>query len=868
MKSLRRIAATVLLACFAAAGVSAQTLVAEKEQKGIVYRLYDDGHAGAARLKEFKSYKDYKLEFVDELKHKGRVYRVTEIEDSAFTQCRIKRLKWPAAPLERIGVAAFADCKLLDAVSERQTISAGRICRYAFKDVYISNLSLSADVVDVDPRVFFSFYELHVDEANEHYYTLDGALVEKGTDRLLKSRSGVPQGVKIVGRYSLCECLEPDLILPSSVEVIETNALSNRPKRLETITVLTHRPPRLEHQNLPEQKYNGNVISVFVPDLARFRYERASGWGDFLVIEECDKRWAEHCDEPYFDPAEVESNTYRENRSMHYNHPYAALRMAEASRIEWAASNDFDKRQSLLEEQNKYLKRALELFEKVKNCGHDSMRCYAMGRVWQMISTPMMGGGAFEDSYRDSKLFEASFGNALAAYEQAAEAGSVAAMRELGRMWVFGWDSGGSGGDMVDDRYAPDEQRGMAYLERAAEAGDAEAAYIAAEFDSDYRRKAALLGSDDAIDELAAEYLSEGMHSEAQSMAQEMKDPERRALFEAVADATSDNVGRMRKAAEYFRSGHIRNIDFKYSRKIYAKVLQHPEATDNDRAEALYYGAELDYWIDPYTPNLKDFKLLATDPAYASSRWSGRAKAWLGAYYYDVEGNEAESRRWFDKLTADCVDLSCVRTLDAYYPASPLLKEWSAISRFENAWMASGEAEAKYYYYMSLDNSEVDEKNAIVIQFSKTDRESLVDNPDRRYIEAVLLAPFANLDISAEERTAALEQLHDRFGTPRIKVAYGRALVESGEANVRKGLQLMEEGLREATVYDDTCADLKSWRIEVAAFLAQVYGQDGESWGSDDMSVPKHTAVALDPFKAAEWRRLSNKIEWKGPSGW
>lgn len=868
MKSLRRIATTVLLACFAAAGVSAQTLVAEKEQKGIVYRLYDDGHAVAARLKEFKSYKDYKLEFVDKLKHKGRFYQVTEIGDSAFTRCRIKRLKWPSAPLERIGVAAFADCNLLDAVSEKQTISARRICRHAFKGVHIRDITLTADVIDIDPQVFFSFFKLHVDEANERYYALGRSLVEKGTDRLLLSLSDVPQGVKIVGRYSLCYCLEADLILPSSVEAIEANALSNKPKRLKSITVLTHRPPRLEHQKLPEQKFSGDVISVFVPDLARFRYERAPGWSDFRVINACDKRWAEHCDEPYFDPAEVESNTYRENWLMDYNHPYAALRMAEASRIEWAASNDFDKRQSLLEEQNKYLKRALELFEKVKNCGHDSIRCYAMGRVWQMISTPMVDGGAFEDSYIDSKLFKASFGNALAAYEQAAEAGSVAALRELGRMWAFGWAGGGSGGFMVDDRYAPDEQRGMAYLKRAAEAGDAEAAYIAAVFDSGYRRKAALLGSDKAIDDLVAKYLSEGMHSEAQSMAEEMKDPERRALFEAVADATSDDVGRMSEAAEYFRNGHIRNINFEYSRNIYAMVLLHPSATDYDRAEALYNRAELDFWIDPYTPNLKDFKLLATDPAYASSHWSGRAKVWLGTYYDDVEDNEAESRRWFDKLTADCVDLSCVRTLDAYYPASPLLKEWSAISRFENAWMASGEAEAKYYYYMSLDNSEVDEKNAIVIQFSKTDRESLVDNPDRRYIEAVLLAPFVNLDISAEERTAALEQLHDRFGTPRIKVAYGRALVESGEANVRKGLQLMEEGLREATVYDDTCADLTSWRIEVAGFLAQVYGQDGESWGSDDMSVPKHTAVALDPFKAAEWRRLSNKIEWKGPSGW
>lgn len=63
MKYIVRYLAYALLFCFSAGTVSARMLIEEKEKKGIIYRLYDDGHAGIAGLKDFDKdiYKSYKI---------------------------------------------------------------------------------------------------------------------------------------------------------------------------------------------------------------------------------------------------------------------------------------------------------------------------------------------------------------------------------------------------------------------------------------------------------------------------------------------------------------------------------------------------------------------------------------------------------------------------------------------------------------------------------------------------------------------------------------------------------------------------------------------------------------------------------------
>ena len=888
MKYIVRYLAYALVFCISAATVSAQMLIEEKEKKGIIYRLYADGHAGVAGLKDFSKYKDYKIELVDFIKHKGQRYPVTEIEDNAFEGAEIKLLTWPSVPLERIGKGAFRHCNFEAEARRNFVISAKKVDWKAFELAGIGQVRITGDVKEINPQAFSQAPSFEVDSTNTNYYSAKdnyfsakGALIEKQTGRLLFSSNGfIPKGVKIIGSNSLYAVDERCLEIPSGVELIEEGALTKAYK-LEEIYVLTNRPPVLRYQGFSD-KWN-NSLRVYVPEEALYRYSKAPGWNKFYWMKDIsDENWKKQIDQPYYLHDEFDPDNYSDIIHWDYKHPYIALRSAEIAHIRAKWSNEFAEREMYLRNQRYDLKYALEMFRKESNPANPAEYHFAIGRIWQMISRPWIMGGAFEDSDddKDAEMFASSFQNALEAYEKAAGAGSVAALREMGRMWLFGWSNGGSGGGMIDERYAPDSQKGMSYLNKAIDGGDGEAALIAGEFGPHvytsnpweeqirYYEKAVELGYKDAPAYLANTYFYKGMSEASEAMAKKMTKPERQELFRFVADAVSSNPRNMIKGADYFRNGPIEYIDFEKSKATYKAVSVHADASAVLKAEALYKYGELEFWINPYSPKIEVFKQLATKPEYSSTEWGEKAKVWLGTYYDDVVNDHTTAVKWYNALSPDMNDLDCVATLANYYPQSPLLKRWADTSRYYDVSLKSPSPKADWLYYRSLG---LGEKSSEVEQVPMAERymesDSWIFDPEKRYAEEILVA-HCNYTLNGTSKMSTLKKLCEKFGTPRLKTVYGKALVLQGKNTVKEGLRLMEEGVREASYYDDECGDLGSWRINAVAFLAQLYDGDPESWGSDALYIPKHASDFRDPLKAIEYKTLCNKIDWKGPSGW
>lgn len=879
MKYIVRTLAYALLFCISAATVSARTLIEEKERKGIIYRLYDDGHAGVAGLKDFSKYKDYKIELVDLIKHKGQQYSVTEIEDNAFEGAKVKLLAWPSVPLERIGKGAFRGCSFEYEIKKNFVISAKKVDKEAFESADLYRARITGDVNEIHPLAFSQAPSFEVDNTNTNYYSAKGALIEKHTGRLLFSSKGfIPEGVKIIGANSLYAVDERRLEIPSGVELIEVEALA-KARELEEIYVMTHRPPVLKYQGFSDK--TNQSLKVYVPEEALYRYSKASGWNGFKWLKKIsDEGWKTSTDQVYYLHDEFDPDNYIEICNWDYWHPYIALHSAEIDHVRWRWADEFSEKEMYRRKQKRTLKRALILLQKENNPANPAEYHFAIGRTWQMISRPWIMGGAFEDSDMDAKMFASSFSNALEAFGKAADAGSVAALREMGRMWLLGWSNGGSGGGMIDDRYAPDSKKGMSYLDKAIAGGDGEAALIAGEYGPHvytsnpwdeqirYFEKAVELGYKDAPAYLANTYYYRGISEASEAMAKKMTKPEQQELFRFVADAVSSNPRNMIKGADYFRNGPIEYIDFEKSKATYKAVSVHADASAMQKAEALYKYGELEFWTNPYNPKIEVFKELATKPEYSSTQWGERAKVWLGTYYDDVVDDHAAAVKWYNALSSDMNDLDCVFSLASYYPESPLLRQWSALSRYDNVRLLTTSCKADWFYYAALDSEDINdkaEKEALAKRYMKND--SWTYEPDRRYAENVLVA-HCNYALDGTSRMSTLKKLCEKFGTPRLKTAYGKALVLQGKNTVKEGLRLMEEGVREASHYDDVCGDLSSWRIEALAFLAQLYGGDSESWGSDALSIPKHTESFRHPLKAIDYKTLCRKIEWKGPSGW
>lgn len=804
---------------------------------------------------------------------------MTEIEDKAFEGAKIKSLIWPSEPLERIGKGAFRKCRFEYEVWNNFVISAKKVDEEAFGSASPYRVRITGDVDEIHPLAFSAAPSFEVDNANINYYSSKGALIERKTGRLLFSSKGfIPKGVKIIGSNSLGGVDNRYLEIPPGVELIESGALA-KVSELEKIYVLTHRPPVLEPQEV-SSKWNDKLI-VFVPDEAQYRYSKASRWNGFKWIEKIsDEGLKTLTDQVYFLHDEFDPDNYIEICKWSYWHPYMSLRSAEIDYILSRQADEFSEKEMYKRKQKRSLERALTLFQKESKPANPAEYHFAIGRTWQMISRPWIMGGAFEDSDMDAKMFASSFSNALGAFEKAAEAGSVAALREMGRMWLFGWSNGGSGGGMIDDRYAPDSKKGMSYLDKAIAGGDGEAALIAGEWGPHvytsnpwdeqirYFEKAVELGYKDAPAYLANTYYYRGMSEASEAMAKKSIKLEQQNLFSSVADATSSDPRRMIQGADYFRSGPIEYIDFEKSKAIYKAVSVHADASAVQKTEALYKYGELEFWTNPYSPKIEIFKELATKPEYSSTKWGERAKIWLGTYYDDVVNDHATAVKWYNALSTDMNDLDCVFALASYYPESPLLRKWSARSRYDNVRLSRGDYKADWLYYTALESEDISdkaEKEALAKRYMEND--SWVYETDRRYAEKILV-DYCNHELNGTSGIATLKKLCERFGTPRLKTVYGKALILQDKNTVKEGLRLMEEGVREASHYDDVCGDLSSWRIDALAFLAQLYGGDSESWGSDALSIPKHTESFRHPLKAIDYKTLCRKIEWKGPSGW
>ncbi|MCQ2244743.1 MAG: leucine-rich repeat protein [Bacteroidaceae bacterium] len=204
----------------------------------------------------------------------GKSYYVTAIAQSAFSRCEELRSVTMSDKVNAIGASAFAFCLSLEKVHLSNTIieipgsafercekliqvdmpaSLTKISSFAFSGCRcLEKIDIPERVSSIDTRAFdqcLTLTELNV-AANNRYYTFEGeSLYNKEKSTLIMRLPGysgrdfvVPEGVKTIGIYALCNQVICHITLPQSLRRIEDFAFYGVGK-LEQLEL----PMHLEH---------------------------------------------------------------------------------------------------------------------------------------------------------------------------------------------------------------------------------------------------------------------------------------------------------------------------------------------------------------------------------------------------------------------------------------------------------------------------------------------------------------------------------------------------------------------------------------------------------------------------------------------
>ena len=225
------------------------------------------------------------------------------INVAQFAQCwSLKKIVLPDN-ISEIRDAAFYGCINLETI-EMSTRYLRNLGKEVFFNTSLKQFSLGAYADNVTFRCFDGargLEQIEVSEDNESLCSIDGALYSKDGSKLLLCPAGrkgmfaLDESATVVDTCAFAGCADlTSIILPASVRVMKelvfyTFDYYYRLKRLcqpASIYSYSELPPECDKATFNDFIQNTAQTILYVPRNCKGNYEYATGWGDFMVIEE------------------------------------------------------------------------------------------------------------------------------------------------------------------------------------------------------------------------------------------------------------------------------------------------------------------------------------------------------------------------------------------------------------------------------------------------------------------------------------------------------------------------------------------------------------------------------------------------------
>lgn len=157
---------------------------------------------------------------------------VTKIGKHAFEGTHIRKITIPDK-IKIIEESAFSDCTSLESITIPDNVTS--IGQGAFWGcTSLTSITIPNSVTNIEPYAFSSCYrleEIHIDENNNDYISLDGVLYNKEKTLLICCPAGksgnysIPNGITTIGEGAFLGCMNLNSItIPDGVTNIEKNA--------------------------------------------------------------------------------------------------------------------------------------------------------------------------------------------------------------------------------------------------------------------------------------------------------------------------------------------------------------------------------------------------------------------------------------------------------------------------------------------------------------------------------------------------------------------------------------------------------------------------------------------------------------------
>lgn len=225
------------------------------------------------------------------------------INVAQFAWCKsLKKIVLPDN-ISEIRDAAFYGCINLESI-EMSTRYLRNLGKEVFFNTSLKQFSLGAYADNVTFRCFDGakgLERIEVSEDNASLCSIDGALYSKDGTKLLLCPAGrkgmfaLDESATVVDTCAFAGCADlTSIILPASVRVMKelvfyTFDYYYRLKRLcqpASIYSYSELPPECDKATFNDFIQNTAQTILYVPRNCKGNYEYATGWGDFMVIEE------------------------------------------------------------------------------------------------------------------------------------------------------------------------------------------------------------------------------------------------------------------------------------------------------------------------------------------------------------------------------------------------------------------------------------------------------------------------------------------------------------------------------------------------------------------------------------------------------
>lgn len=185
-------------------------------------------------------------------------------------------------PIKEIPRSSFYQFSALNSIKLPETVTT--ICDYAFAYTPVTEVRLPERMDSLGRSVFFDCVELErikipvVKKINESTFSLCKKL----------SEIEIPEGVEEIGKTAFNSVPLNNLILPSTIERINSKGFYNitfGQPAIETIECYSAIPPQIESDSFSSSAYRSTTLKV-IPGTKELYQADTNGWGKFQNIEE------------------------------------------------------------------------------------------------------------------------------------------------------------------------------------------------------------------------------------------------------------------------------------------------------------------------------------------------------------------------------------------------------------------------------------------------------------------------------------------------------------------------------------------------------------------------------------------------------